>query len=122
VAKPTIRIAIPFPHLPWLSVKVFLFEDKKQYLYHWERKWCDMRPHYPTAVTHEFNYGKSMEVLMHLPSQERGQCALSLAHECVHVVQFIDKIIGSQDDEWDAYNLAYLMETVFKRAPFMRTR
>jgi hypothetical protein len=120
--KPTIIIPIPFPQFPSLSIRVYLYEDKKKYLYHWEKKWEDLRDHYPTAVTHEFNYGKSIEIIMHLPSQEKGQCALSVAHECLHAVQFINKAIGSQDDEWDAYNLVYLIETVFKRAPFMRTR
>ena len=122
MAKPAIRIPIPFPQFPWLNVKIILFEDKSQYIYHWEQKWGDIRDHYPTAVTHEFNNGKTIEVIMHLPSQEKHGCASTLIHECLHVVQFIDKAIGSQDDEWDAYTQGYLVDTVFKRAPSMRTR
>lgn len=100
---------------------VYLYEDRNKYVKRREG-WGDYSESYSTAATHKGNNGNNLEIVIMLPDQYKGQCALILAHECLHVVQFINEAIGSQNDEWDAYTLAYLMGTVFKRAPFMRTR
>lgn len=123
--KPTREQAkIVIPHLHNLNAFVVFFHDEKDYVMYREKVRGEMLDGYPSAVccARRSNDGWKVyvEILINLKGINKGRLFPTLAHEAIHMVQFINEFYDVSGDENDAYLLGHIIHTCINKLPSLK--
>lgn len=110
-------IRVKFPELHNLIVLFFIFHDQDEYIsyrqsFHESRNDNGMSSAATMMRVGKGGWSREISVAINKSGIGNDRLMSTVAHESIHVVQFINEVCGFNDDEFDAYTLGYIISTV----------